>query len=150
MEKDRFNQCHHVSTGVVTCTYDGHVYGLWRWWEEWRIIRNRGTQGRKISTGLNLPSRNNKKQKNSFSKENSVYSKSYSGTFINLHQSTKGRILINHSNMMLTAYGLLPCSHTFFSTVYHRHETLWSLTITVPKYFSPQSISAWIIVHWHK
>lgn len=30
VEQDRFNQRHHVSTGVVTCTYDGHVDGLWR------------------------------------------------------------------------------------------------------------------------
>lgn len=30
VEKDRFNQRHHVSTCVVSCTHDGHVDGLWR------------------------------------------------------------------------------------------------------------------------
>lgn len=28
VKKDRFDKRHHISTSVVTCTYDGHVDGL--------------------------------------------------------------------------------------------------------------------------
>ena len=30
VEEDGFDQCHHVSTRIVTCAHDGHVDGLWR------------------------------------------------------------------------------------------------------------------------
>ncbi len=49
MEEDRFDQSHHVSTGVVTGTHDGHVDGLW------------GRERREGLEGIHLKN-NNKKE----------------------------------------------------------------------------------------